>query len=67
MQINTTDIEGLGRDLLDQHLTVLAEAESRGFTEIIAQMNYLWSLHASGIATAQEYLYKSRFSKPRTS
>jgi hypothetical protein len=54
------DCTHTGRDLLDRHLLILAEAEATGFPEIADRANEVWALHEIAIDTLNEYLAQVR-------
>jgi hypothetical protein len=60
MDINTIEEQAGGRDLLSRHLTVTAEAEQHGFSEVAANANYVWHLHEIALEALQEYLGQVR-------
>ena len=45
-----------GRDLLDRHLAIVAEAERKGRPEIAEQANEIWSLHEAAVAALNDIL-----------
>src|SRR5262249_33645616 len=45
-----------GRDLLDRHLLLIAESQTKGFGEIGEQANRLWSLHEAALGILEDDL-----------
>jgi hypothetical protein len=44
------------RELLDRHLTLIAESEERGFPEVGQLANEIWSLHEVALDALNEIL-----------
>ena len=49
-----------GRDLLDRHLLVIAEAEEKGFPDIARQASEAWTLHEIAVVALEDILAEVR-------